>query len=94
MEKLRLDIDALQVESFDATPRRRGAGTVVGNEDTTVTVTIYTVTPYITNTCTEAQNETCYYDCTTMEEDMTCMPSCVEFDGNISRVEAEAARFE
>jgi hypothetical protein len=29
-----------------------------------------------------------------MEEDMTCMPSCVEYDGNVCRTEAEAARFE
>jgi hypothetical protein len=95
MEKLRLDIDALQVESFDATPRRRAAGTVVGHEDAEITfTTIFTITPYITNGCTEAQNETCYYDCTTMEEDMTCMPSCVEYDGNICRTEAEAAAYE
>lgn len=87
MHKLRLDLDRLQVESFDTRPASlTPRGTVRANDEAVVgTWTITVVTPHIT------QNyfETCWYDCTTYEEDMSCGRSCVEGGYNECR-EVEA----
>jgi len=62
MKKLTLDLDALEVEAFETLPAG-GRGTVAGRDAET-------------GNCTGVENYSCYEDCTTLGEDLSCQPTC------------------
>jgi hypothetical protein len=70
MKKLRLDADALKVETFTTLPAH-GEGTVAGREDTILFP--IPITPFY---CTNLEAYSCYEDCTTEGEDLSCAPTC------------------
>ncbi|HEU4949956.1 MAG TPA: hypothetical protein VFT11_04255 [Candidatus Deferrimicrobiaceae bacterium] len=76
MGKLRLEIEALQVDSFGTGPEAGARGTVRGNDQLVLTTPIIVTFLETCLTCNAAQN-TCYYDCNTQEEDLSCRPSCL-----------------
>ena len=61
MTKLRLDLDALNVEAFDTLPVG-GRGTVAGRAAEAY--------------CTAVEDYSCYEDCTTQGEDLSCRATC------------------
>lgn len=71
MKKLRLDPEALRVDAFVTLPAG-GRGTVAGR-DTDAAITI---TPVITVYCTRVEDYSCYEDCTTQGEDLSCRATC------------------
>jgi hypothetical protein len=72
MKKLRLNPDDLRVDAFVTLPTG-GHGTVNGREQA---VTIITITPAITPYCTRLEDYSCYEDCTTQGEDLSCRATC------------------
>ena len=64
MRKLRLDPDELRVETF-ATDRIGGRGTVDANEAAAAVAG-----------WTDVEEYSCYEDCTTQGEDLSCMATC------------------
>lgn len=72
MKKLTLDIDALRIDSFE-TLAARGRGTVAGHDDTILYPITIPITPIY---CTDVQAYSCYEDCTTEGEDLSCAPGC------------------
>ncbi|HEU0051545.1 MAG TPA: hypothetical protein VFQ39_00165 [Longimicrobium sp.] len=96
MKKLRLQVDELRIDTFDTLPRERARGTVDGHEDT---IFIWPVTLL----CTGKEDATCYEDCTTQDEDLSCMPGCESMTihaftcpecGGIEGADTVAARIE
>lgn len=71
MKKLRLDLDDLRVDAFVTTPTG-GRGTINARDSAMV----ITITPAITLYCTGLENYSCYEDCTTQGEDLSCRPTC------------------
>jgi hypothetical protein len=69
MKKLRLHLDDLRVDTFDTHPGTRARGTVEGHEGTI----FFPITPIY---CTDVQAYSCYEDCTTQNEDLSCAPGC------------------
>ena len=63
MRKLRLDPENLRVESF-ATDRAGGRGTVDANE------------AMAASGWTDVEEYSCYEDCTTQGEDLSCRATC------------------
>jgi hypothetical protein len=62
MKKLTLDLDALEVDAFDTLPTG-GRGTVAGRDAEV-------------GTYTAVEDYSCYEDCTTRGEDLSCQPTC------------------
>jgi hypothetical protein len=62
MKKLTLDLDALTVEAFDTLPSG-GRGTVAGRDAAT-------------GDYTALEDYSCYEDCTTRGEDLSCQATC------------------
>lgn len=72
MNKVKLNLDALKVETFDTTPRERARGTVVGREDPCTCLTECTCPG-----CPTCENYlTCDATCPETCDDYTCADSC------------------
>jgi hypothetical protein len=62
MKKLTLALDALEVEAFETLPTG-GRGTVAGQNA-------------VAANCTAVEDYSCYEDCTTRGEDLSCQATC------------------
>jgi hypothetical protein len=62
MKKLKLELESLAVEAFETLPTG-GRGTVAGQNA-------------VTADCTNVEEYSCYEDCTTRGEDLSCQQTC------------------
>ena len=87
MKKLRLSLDALQVDTFDPASGNAGQGTVLGEQLITVAIscggtcvtcggTCATCAASCGITCGQSCFLTCQYTCRRTCDDATCFPSC------------------
>src|SRR5215218_8064679 len=72
MNKLKLNLDELSVESFDTTRRERAKGTVFGEQCTCYTQCTCPGCPTCDATCNATCAATCAYTC----DDATCGGTC------------------
>ncbi len=86
MSKLKLELDALRVESFETAPAGRGAGTVHGNQlETEISDIVIVGTdirvdcgswidrcPSGTGTCEDTCNESCWGTCGSTCDEYAC----------------------
>jgi hypothetical protein len=85
--KLRLEIDQLQVESFDTHGVGEGRGTVHGHVPPDDTFTVNGLLgpctcQSVVNTCQGSCNPSvCHHTCVGCTIDLTCFQSCVWIDG-------------
>jgi hypothetical protein len=76
--KLKLDLNALAVDSFDTTRVESPAGTVFGEEQECTCLTACTGPGCLTcgETCADSCNGTCFPDCPRETKYETCLYTC------------------